>query len=409
VELGGSELPTDAGTTRLILPSDSLRPSGWGSSDRLSPGDFPALETHVEDAAVVLDAARSQRAALFAWGKGGYIASIFAATFPYRVSALVLYNCGAAEARAKETPWQWDEPEWDRFIEHRIRAWGTRELAAEIIRNDSPSVLGDERELEWLVRYMRLSAGPGTSVAERRKFAELDIRHVLPAIHVPTLVLQRTGWWDPSGEDGRSLASRIPDARLVELPGEDEPPFCGDTETLLAEVEGFVTGYRRPREADRVLATVVFTDIVDSTRKAADVGDAGWKELIGEHHERTRDQLKRFRGREVDTAGDGFLATFDGPARAVQCAKAIIETMHDLGLEIRAGIHTGEIEVADEGVRSIAVHIGARIASMARPGDVLVSQTVKDLVAGSGLFFEDAGDHELKGVPDRWRLYRVRG
>jgi class 3 adenylate cyclase len=382
---------------------------GWGCSDRLSPGDFPALETHAEDVATVLGAARSSRAALFAWGEGGIIASLFAATFPDRVSALVLYNCYAAESRTEDTPWNWDDEEIERFIEQRIRAWGTRELAEEMIRKDSPSVLGDERELEWLVRWMRLSGGPGTSVAEAGNFASWDIRHVLPAIRVPTLVIQRTDWWALPVEEGRYLASRIPDARLVELPGRDDPPFCGDTDALLDQVEGFVTGERRPRQADRVLATLVFTDIVDSTRRTAELGDARWKELIAEHDERIREQLERFRGREVDSAGDGVLATFDGPARAVRCAQAIGGVLRQLGLEIRAGVHTGEIELADDKVRGIAVHIGARVAAMAGPSEVLVSSTVKDLVAGSGLVFEDRGEHELKGVPDPWRLYRVVG
>jgi class 3 adenylate cyclase len=380
---------------------------GWGCSDRLSPGDLPALETHAEDAAMVMEAARSSRAALFAWGDGGVIASLFAATFPDRVSALVLYNCWAAAARTEDTPWRWGDEEAERFIEHRMRAWGTRELAEEMIRDDAPSVLGDERELDWLVRWMRISAGPGTTRAEWRNFAEWDIRHVLTAINVPTLVIQRTNWPSLPVEEGRYLASRIPDARLVELPGRDDPPFCGDTDALLAEVESFVTGERRPHEADRVLATILFTDIVDSTRNAAELGDSRWKDVVAEHDERTREELLRFRGREVDTAGDGFLATFDGPARAVRCAQEISAAVADLGLQVRAGLHTGEIELAGDKVRGIAVHISSRVAALAGPGEVLVSSTVKDLVAGSGLVFEDAGEHELKGVPNRWRLYRV--
>ncbi len=381
---------------------------GWGCSDRLSPGDLPALETHAEDVAAVLEAARSSRTALFAWGEGCLIACLFAATFPDRVSALVLHNGFAALARTEDTPWGWDDQEIERANEHRLRGWGTRELAEEMIRDDSPSVLGDERELEWLVRYMRLSAGPGTIRAEWRNFAAWDMRDVLPAIRVPTLVIQRL---ESPGhiEDGNFLASRIPDARLVQLPGKDDPPFCGDTQALLDEVERFVTGERRPVEADRVLATVLFTDIVDSTSRAAELGDRRWKELIAEHHERVREELRLFRGREIDTAGDGFLATFDGPARAVRCAEAIMRSLRALGIDIRAGLHTGEVELAGDGIRGIAVHIGARIGALAGPSEVLVSQTVKDLVAGSGLTFEDAGEHELKGVPDRWHLYRVVG
>jgi class 3 adenylate cyclase len=380
---------------------------GWGCSDRLSPGDLPALETHAEDVAVVMEAARSSKAALFAWSEGCVIACLFAATFPDRVSALVLYNGFASYTKNEDTPWKSDDQEWELFSDHVLRAWGTRELAEEMTRNDAPSVLGDARELEWLVRYMRLSAGPGTIRAEWRNFAAWDIRAVLPSIRVPTLVLQRIDHPGLSIEEGRYLASRIPDARLVQLPGNDEPPFCGDTAALLDEVEPFVTGERRPVEADRVLATVLFTDVVDSTRKAAELGDARWKGLVAEHDARIRDELRLFRGQEIDTAGDGFLATFDGPARAVRCAQAIVEGMSGLGIEIRAGVHTGEVELDGDKVRGIAVHTGARIAALADASAILVSSTVKDLVAGSGLRFEDAGEHELKGVPDRWHLYRV--
>jgi class 3 adenylate cyclase len=237
----------------------------------------------------------------------------------------------------------------------------------------------------------------------------LDLRGMLSAIHVPTLVMHRTGDRDVPIEGGRDVADRIAGAKFVELPGIDSFPWAGDPAPLLAETEAFVTGARATEQADRVLATVLFTDIVGSTEKAAELGDARWKEVLADHDERAKAEIGRFRGNYVNTTGDGLLATFDGPARAVRCAEAIVEAVRPLGLEIRAGCHTGEVELHGDSVRGIAVHVGARVASLAGPSEVLVSSTVKALVAGSGLVLEDAGEHELKGVPDRWRLYSVRG
>jgi len=379
---------------------------GWGLSDRLSAGDLPPLETHVDDVRAVMDSARSSTAALFAWGAGGTIASLLAATHPERVTALVLFHGWATMAQTDDTPWNWNEKQMAEHAEHRLRAWGTRELAEEMVRENAPSVLGDERELAWLIRYMRFAAGPGMMMAEWKNAEHQDIRDVLPTIHVPTLVIQRMGGVGDI-EDGQYLAARIPDAELVELPGDDDPPWCGDTDGLLDQVEAFVTGKKHVRDRQRVLATVLFTDIVDSTRRAAALGDRAWRELLEGHHEAVRRELARFRGNEVDTQGDGFFASFDGPARAINCAQAIIDAVRPLGLQVRIGCHTGEVETIDGKVGGLAVVIGSRINGLAGPSEVLVSSTVKDLVAGSGLTFVDAGEHELKGVPDRWHLHRV--
>ena len=340
-------------------------------------------------------------------GEGCFIACLFAATFPDRVSALVLYNGSAAIGRTEDTPWSWDDQQVEQANEHRLRAWGTRELAEEMIRDDAPSVLGDERELEWLVRYMRLSAGPGTIRAEWRNFAAWDIRDVLPAIRVPTLVVQRIEFPSLNIEDGRYLASRIPDARLVQLPGRTIHRSAGTPKRFwmrLSDSSPARGGLSKPTGSSPPCCSRT-----SSTRRGEPSSwvTRGGRSCIAEHHERIREELRLFRGREIDTAGDGFLATFDGPARAVRCAEAVVRAVQPLGIEIRAGVHTGEVELAGDGIRGIAVHIGARIGALAGPSEVLVSQTVKDLVAGYGLTFEDAGEHELKGVPDRWHLYRV--
>jgi class 3 adenylate cyclase len=273
----------------------------------------------------------------------------------------------------------------------------------------APSVADDERFKRWFRTYARLSASPGAARDLSRMNMEIDVRQVLPAIRVPTLVLNRA---EDQADQGRYLAAQIPGARYVELPGRDHAPWVGDADALVEAVREFVTSVWEERaweeaEPDRVLATVLFTDIVGSSEKAASLGDRAWRELLERHHAEVRRQLVRFRGTEVDTAGDGFFASFDGPARAIRCATAIVESMPELGLEVRAGLHTGECELVDDKVAGIAVHTGARVASQARPGEVLVSSTVKDLVAGSGLAFADRGAHELKGIPGEWRLYAV--
>jgi class 3 adenylate cyclase len=311
--------------------------------------------------------------------------------------------------KAPDYPWGYEPTGPDVWAAERESFWGTDAYARRWLRELAPSVASDDRVLRRYSRLLRQSASPGTEELFERVTGTFDIRDVLPTIHVPTLVLHRTGDRDNPVEAGRDLADRIPGARFVELPGVDSYPWAGGQEPLLAEVQAFVTGSRPAEASDRVLATVLFTDIVGSTEKADRLGDARWAELIARHHDAVRAELARHRGREVDTAGDGFLATFDGPARAVRCAQAIVEAVRPLGIEIRAGLHTGEIELRGDDVRGIAVHIGARVSALAGPGEVLVSSTVRDLVAGSGLALEDAGEHELKGVPDRWRLCRAVG
>ena len=271
----------------------------------------------------------------------------------------------------------------------------------------APSVADDERFVEWWARFERLVASPSAYEELGRIFTDLDIREVLPAIHVPTLVIHRDGDQIVLERQARYVADQIENATLVELPGADHLPFVGDADAILDEVERFVTGRMPIRQIDTVLATVLFTDIVDSTKRQAELGDVGWKDLVERHHAIVRDLLVMHRGEEQDTAGDGFFVRFDGPARAIRCAQSIVASVRSLGIEVRAGLHTGECEIVDGKAGGIAVSIGARVMANAGPSEVLVSQTVKDLVAGSGLAFEDAGEHELKGVPDRWRLYRV--
>jgi class 3 adenylate cyclase len=269
----------------------------------------------------------------------------------------------------------------------------------------APSAAADPAFRRQLLSYFRRSASPATAAALLRMNTEIDVRDVLPTIHVPTLVLHRTDDRETDVEEGRWIAGRIPNARFVELPGQDHIPWVGDQDAVLDEIEEFLTGVRPIREADRVLATVLFTDIVDSTAHAAKLGDHAWRDVLERHHADVRAELDRWRGREVDTAGDGFLATFDGPARAIHCGLAVGDRARALGLDVRAGVHTGECELVGDKVAGIAVHTGARVAALAGAGEVLVSQTVKDLVAGSGLDFLDRGEHDLKGVPGRWRVY----
>jgi class 3 adenylate cyclase len=380
---------------------------GTGLSDRMSPTDLPPLEILMDDLVVVLDAVGSERVALFGSSNSGCLCAIFAATFPDRVSALALYGVAAAGVASDDFPWQWSIDEWDRYLRELAEGWGTRAYAEKIVPLFHPSLANDERHIDWWARFMRQAASPNSVEAIERIWQQIDIRPILPTIRVPTLVLHAVDDRVEVLEAGRDVADRIPASRFVELPGGDDEPWAGEQDQVLEEVEQFLTGKRHVPDVDRVLATVLFTDIVGSTERAAALGDGRWGELLTAHHERVRTELERFRGTEIDTAGDGFFATFDGPARAVRCGQAIAEVVRDLGIEIRAGVHTGEIELAGDDVRGIAVHIGARVGALAEPSEVLVSSTVKDLVAGSGLSFADTGEHELKGVPGPWRLYRV--
>jgi pimeloyl-ACP methyl ester carboxylesterase/class 3 adenylate cyclase len=382
---------------------------GTGVSDRYSPEHLPPLEDLADDLAAVLDQVESERAVLFGFSDAGALCAMFAATRPERVRGLILYATAARGRQAADYPWQWSEGEWQDYLDRVRAAWGTRDFAEESLPFNNPSLAGDERMLAWWERFQRLSASPSAIYAQEQVFRELDIRQLLPAISVPTLVLHRArDMIEPVGA-GRYLAKEIAGADYVELPGADHFPWAGDQDSVVTEVEQFVRTVSTEEQEtfDRVLATVLFTDIVSSTAQAAAMGDHRWRDVQEQHDRVTRAQLARFRGREIERLGDGFLAVFDGPARAVRCAQAICRSMSRQGVELRAGLHTGEVEPHGDGYSGIAVTIGSRVADLARPGEVLVSSTVKDLVVGSALSFEDRGVHELKGVPDPWHLYAL--
>jgi pimeloyl-ACP methyl ester carboxylesterase len=380
---------------------------GTGVSDRVS--DVPTLETRMDDVRAVMEDVGSDQAVLMGVSEGGPMSILFAGTYPERASALILWGSDVKGVRTDDYPWAPSFDEAIRAVEEAAERWGRPDYCDEVLRKTAPSVAGDEQFRAWWGSYMRLGASPASAAALLRMNMEIDVRHVLPAIRVPTLVLHRTDDRVADVRNSRYIAERIPGARAVELPGADHFAWIGDTERVLAEVGAFLAEVREGVELDRRLATVLFTDIVGSTEKAAELGDRGWGELVAEHHARVRTQLARFRGEELDTAGDGFFASFDGPARAIRCASAITESVRELGIELRAGLHTGECELMGGKVGGIAVHIGARVAAQAAPGEVLVSSTVKDLVAGSGIEFSDRGVAELKGVPGEWRLYAVAG
>jgi len=349
----------------------------------------------------VMDAAGSERAAIFGFSEGGSLATLFAATYPQRTTALVTFGCFAKRIWAPDYPWAPTPEQREGDYDVVARNWGGSMDLSTLI----PSKIDDEAFTRRLATYLRRAASPGAAVALLRMNTQMDIRAVLPAIRVPTLVLQRVGDLDVNVEEGRFIAQSIPGARFVELPGSDHLPWVGDQDSILDEVQEFLTGVRPVADIDRVLATVLFTDIVGSTETAARLGDREWRTLLDSYHAMVRKELVRFRGREVNTAGDGFLATFDGPARAIRCAFAIRDGARDIGLRTRTGLHTGEIELSADDARGIAVHIGARVAATAQPDETLVSSTVKDIVAGSGIVFADRGAHALKGVPGEWRLY----
>jgi class 3 adenylate cyclase/pimeloyl-ACP methyl ester carboxylesterase len=381
---------------------------GTGMSDRVSGA--PALETRMDDVRAVLDAVGSERAALLGSSEGGSMCILFAATYPERTWALVLSGSYARRLWAPDYPWGITDGDHAREVERDLRTWGDTERAVQFVQAIAPGL--DEESKRAQATLLRQSASPGAVAALRAMNGEIDVRDVLPTIRIPTLVLNRVDQDAFFIRGSRYLAEHIPGARHVEIPGADHPLYAGDSGRILDEIQGFLTEVWDERaweelEPNRVLATVLFTDIVGSTAKAAELGDARWRELLAEHHALIRRQLTRFRGSEIDTAGDGFFASFDGPARAIRCASAITEAVKEVGLEVRAGVHTGECEVVDGKVGGIAVHIGARVAKEAEPGEVLVSSTVKDLVAGSGIEFRDRGAAELRGVPGEWRLFAV--
>ncbi|HEX6680006.1 MAG TPA: adenylate/guanylate cyclase domain-containing protein [Gaiellaceae bacterium] len=384
-----------ASFSRLIM----FDKRGTGLSDR--PGGLPDLETRMDDVRAVMDAADSERAALFGYSEGGPMACLFAATYPHRTTALVLYGTYARRRDPDaDYPWAATWEERRRYAEEVEREWGRESDLGTM----APGA--DEALTRWWRARARAAASPGAARDLILMNSQIDVRNVLPTIGVPTLVIHRSGDRDSRLEEGRYIAERIPGAHFVELAGEAHAPFV-DPDQILDEVETFLTGREPVPQPDRVLATVLFTDIVGSTAKAAELGDARWRELLGQHHALIRHQLERFQGYELDTAGDGFFARFDGPARAIRCAYSITGAVRDLGLEIRAGLHTGECEVMNGKVGGIAVHIGARVAKEAAPSEVLVSNTVKDLVAGSGIVFRDRGAAALKGVPGEVRLFAV--
>jgi len=376
---------------------------GVGLSDR-GPQP-PTIELQRDDIEAVMDAAGVREGVVFAGARAASMSMLFAATHPERTKALVLYAPVAKTVATPDFPHGKTVEEQSAFVERFVREVGTgRNLALQ-----APSVADDERFVAWWARFERLVASPSAYEELARIFSDVDVRGVLPAIHVPTLVLHREGDAIVSRAQARYVADHIAGTRFVGLPGEDHIPFVGDGDAIVDEVQEFVTGVRPAPEVDRILATVLFTDIVASTERQAALGDRGWKDLVERHHALVRAQLTRFRGLEQDTAGDGFYARFDGPARAIRCAQEIVEVVRELGIEVRAGLHAGECELVDGKCGGLSVSIGARVMALAGPSEVLVSQTVRDLTAGSGLAFEGVGEHELKGVPGTWRVYRAVG
>jgi len=387
-----------ASFSRLIL----FDKRGTGLSDRIT--GIPTLEERMDDVRAVMDAAGSERAALFGVSEGGSMSVLFAATYPERTSALVLYG-----AIAKG--WLVDDPtgaltrEQDQASDEKWRkGWG----GPVNIEYLAPSLAQDERFRQWWAKCLRLSAGPTTVINLLRMLAQIDVSAILPTIHIPTLVLHRTADVGIEVEQGRYLAEHIPGAKLVELAGEDHFWWVGDTESIVNEIAEFLTGERPTTEPDRVLATVLFTDIVDSTKRAAEMGDRHWRDLLDAHNVMLSKEVKRFRGRMVKSTGDGCLATFDGPGRAIRCALAISDESRRMGLEIRAGLHTGEIELMEEDIGGLAVHIAARVLAQAQADEVWLSGTVRDLVAGSGFEFRECGVFSLKGISGEWRLFAVQ-
>jgi pimeloyl-ACP methyl ester carboxylesterase len=373
---------------------------GTGLSDRVA--HLPHMDERMDDLRAVMDAVGVERASLLGVSEGGSLAALFAASHPERTQSLVLVG-----SFARFRHWIPNEKAWDALMKYMDEGWGSgRSLPA-----FAPSKANDPAIQQWWAKFERLGASPSAAIALMRMNREIDISGILHSIKVPTLVIHRTGDTLVSVEGGRELAAGIPGARLIEVPGKDHLGFLDDaaSDRMLADMEEFLTGSRSAPVADRVLATVVFEDIVDSTKRADAKGDRAWRDLLEAHDKTVRRELLRFRGREVKSLGDGFLATFDGPARAIHCANAIRDSLHGLDVPVRIGLHTGEVELAENDVRGIAVHIASRVAQLGGADDVLVSRTVKDLVAGSGIKFEDFGAHALKGIPEPWQVFRAVG
>jgi class 3 adenylate cyclase/pimeloyl-ACP methyl ester carboxylesterase len=388
---------------RLIL-FDSR---GTGLSDRVLDQYTYTVEQEVQDALAVLDAAGSERAAVITYAHGGLVGAQLTADRPERIGALIMYASMARMSWAPDYDWAMTSEQREELSERNMDIWG--EVNREAMSAWAPSMSEDPALVAWFARMQRLAASPTEARIISRAMIDLDVREALPRIRVPTLVMHRPQElvWDV--RHSRYLADHIPGARYVELDGSDSFPFVGDSEAILEEIEEFLTGGRGGGELARALLTVMFTDIVDATARAAELGDGRWRDLLARHDEEVRKELDRFKGREVKTVGDGFLATFDGPARAVRCAREIADDLDALGLRVRCGLHTGECELLNGDVGGIAVHIGARVGALAGPGEVLVSSTVRDLVVGSELEFEDRGVHKLRGIPGEWRLYTLQG
>jgi class 3 adenylate cyclase len=384
-----------ASFTRLVLYDKR----GQGLSDR--PASPPTLEESMDDLHAVIEAAGLGRPSLFGVSEGGPMAILFAASHPASVDKLALFGTYARIIEADDFPIGFSASNFDRMLDRMRREWGGPVLVPFF----APSLADDEAFLTWWGRMLRSGASPGTTVGLMELYREIDVRHALPAIEAPSLVLQKAGDRLIPRRFGEHLAEHIPGGRYFELPGRDHVFFSEDQDALLDEVEDFLTGTRVSREPERRLATVLFTDIVGSTDRAAAVGDRRWRDLSDSHDEIVRKALARHRGREIKTMGDGFLAAFDGPARAIRCAQEAVREADRIGIQVRAGVHTGECDVVGDDLAGLAVSIGARVGALAGAGEVLVSQTVKDLVVGSGIEFEDRGAHTLKGVPGEWRLY----
>jgi class 3 adenylate cyclase/pimeloyl-ACP methyl ester carboxylesterase len=373
---------------------------GWGCSERFTPGYVPDVDTLTDDILAVMEAAGSERASILATYESAIVASLFAATYPERTRSLILVDPQVTYLPTDETPWMPPLERWQEQVRLVRETWGTLDWW------DSPE--GPERE--WFARYARASVTPGSLAAELSAYLHTDIRGVLPTIQVPTLIFVDTERsYEVPPETGRYVASKIPGARVIEHSSKGGPHFFhwyARADAIVAEVGRFLAKIGEEEASfDRILATVLFTDIVDSTKRAAELGDRNWREVVERHHATVRTLLRRYRGAEIDTSGDGFFASFDGPARAVRCAMAISDAVRPLGIEVRAGLHTGEVERIGDKIGGLAVNIGARVAALAAPSEVLVSQTLRDLMVGSELKFHDRGSHELKGVPGDWRVY----
>ena len=377
---------------------------GTGLSDRVAVNELPTLEQRMDDLRAVMDAAGSERAAVFGVSEGGALALLFAASHPERVRAVLTFGSYAKRIWSEDYPWAPTPETRDAEYAATLATWGT----AVDMETIFPSMVGNSAFRESIGAYFRGSASPAAAVALLRMNTQTDIRSILPTVRVPALIMNRSEDGDVKADEARYIASQIPGSRLRLFEGADHVPWVGHREEVLGEIEEFLTGARHAGATDRVLATILSTDIVRSTELVVQLGDRGWRDLLDRHHTLVRRDLTRYQGREIDTAGDGFFAAFDGPARAIRCAKAVVDEAGPLGVQLRAGLHTGECEVLDGKLTGIAVHTAARVQGGAAGGEVLVSGTVRDLVAGSGITFEDRGERSLKGLPEPLRLYAVR-